>query len=55
MNIDIVLPKRSSVYFLDSLAICSKYGSAAGDTSAMKSLTSRCSFAKARNTSLSVI
>ncbi|MDE5571588.1 MAG: hypothetical protein K2I86_06015, partial [Prevotella sp.] len=55
MNIDIVRPNRFSVYFLDSLAICSRKGSAAGDIIAMKSLTSQRSLASARLTSFSVI
>ena len=54
MNIDIVLPKRSSVYFLESLAICSRYGSAAGEIKAIKSSTSQCCFPRALRTSASV-
>ena len=36
MNIDMVLPKRSSVYLRERRAITSRYGSAAGEISAMK-------------------
>lgn len=54
INIDIVLPKRSSVYFLDRRAITSRYLSAAGDINAMKSSTSQCCFPNALLTSRSV-
>ena len=55
MNIDMVRPKRSSVYLRDRRAIISKYGSAAGESSAMKSSTSQCRFDNALLTSLSVL
>ena len=51
---EIVRPKRSSVYLRLSRAVVSRYGSAAGEISAMKSSISQCSLAKARRTSASV-
>ena len=54
MNILMVLPKRSRVYRRLRRAICSRYLSAAGDTSAMKSSTDRWLFERARRTSASV-
>lgn len=55
MNIDIVLPKRSSVYRRDRRAISSRYGSAAGESSAMKSLTLQWLLPSARRTSVEVM
>ena len=55
MNIDIVRPNLSRVYFLDSTAIVSRYGSAAGDSKAMKSSMSQLLFPRARRTSASVL
>ena len=50
-----VLPKRCSVSALLRRAIVSMYGAAAGEISAMKSRSSRCSLAKARSTSPAVM
>ena len=55
MNMDMVRPNRSSVYFLDRRAMVSRYGSAAGESRAMKSLTSQRLLASARRTSVSFI
>ena len=55
INMEMVLPKRSSVYFLLSCAIGSRYFAAAGEMSAIKSSTSQCSLPRARSTSLSVL
>ena len=50
-----VFPNRSCVYFCDRRAISSRCGTAAGEMSAMKSSTSRRSFASALTTSASVL
>ena len=55
MNMDMVRPNRSSVYFLDRRAMVSRYGSAAGESRAMKSFTSQWLLANARRTSVSFI
>ena len=55
MNMEMVRPNRSSVYLRESLAIVSRYGSAAGESRAMKSFTSQRLLARARRTSLSVM
>lgn len=54
INIEIVLPNRSSVYLRLRRAIGSRNFSAAGEISAIKSSTSQCDFPNARNTSASV-
>ena len=55
MNMEMVLPKRSSVYFLLRRAMGSRNFSAAGEMSAMKSSTSHFDLPRARITSASVL